>query len=156
MITRPTRAERTRLAAGRENGYLDATGACPPGAIQAFSFWCWRLRVPLVWFDRKSPRSRHTRVRLDLFTTAVVLNDRGREELSALPGKLGIRARAAVSACDGVWDGVPRKRAAELARAVFRAATRLGNYELRNAGPSPEISRMFEAIGERLRLPKSA
>ena len=103
--------ERARLARARAKGYLHATGGSRERLIRAYSFWCWRLRIPVVWFERNTPRSRNGRLRLDLFTTANVLTVRGREELAGIAEGLAIRGRATLSPGDAVWEGVPAARA---------------------------------------------
>jgi hypothetical protein len=113
--------ERGRLERARENGYLNAR--CPENRriVKAFGLWCWRLKIPMVWFERRSPRSRYARVHLDLLTTAQMLTVAGQAEMKAL----GARA----SPHDACWDHVPMRDLDRLANQVFRAATRSGNYE---------------------------
>jgi hypothetical protein len=118
--------DRARLERARANGYLNANCRTRQAVTRAHGFWCWRLRVPLIWFARNTPRSGYGRVHLDLFTTAHVLTDRGRAELARiLPGQ------ASISPGDGLWANVPAARLEEVARAVRRVAMRMGNYELR-------------------------
>lgn len=136
---------RSRLERARARGYLNATGGSDGWMTRAHSFWCWRLRVPLVWCERKSPRSKFGRIHLDLFTTANVLSERGQAELRNLCGRLGLPGRAAVSPYGGDWEDVPRRRVEELAGAVFRTATRLGNYELRQRSSSAGVIRIRES-----------
>src|SRR5271157_753438 len=57
--------QRARLRAARENGYLNARCAAHQLLVQAFSLWCWRLRIPMVWLEYRTPRSRYGRVHLD-------------------------------------------------------------------------------------------
>lgn len=141
--------DRARLAQARVNGYLDAGSAFPSKLAYIHSFWCWRLRLPLVWFERHSPRSRYARVRLDLFATPNSLNQRGQAELAAL-------AAGQISAGDARWEKVPVEAAEKLAHAAFRIATRPANYEPRRAGITPEIERMFAAIRSKMALKISA
>jgi hypothetical protein len=118
-------SERTRLARARELGYLDARPAGAHRLIPAYSFWCWRLKLPAVWLEKRSPRSRLARVRLDMFTTASVLTARAQSELAALHAH-----PPALSAHDAFWDRVPMREAESLARTALRTAVRPGNHEL--------------------------
>jgi hypothetical protein len=122
--------DRTRLERARTNGYLDASGR--PHIVAAHGFWCWRLRVPAIWFERKSPRSKYGRVHLELFTTGYRLTEAGQIEMTDLIRRLHLPGRVAASPDDAHWDDVPRQRLEELARTVLRVATRMGHYELRH------------------------
>jgi len=114
--------ERTRLRVARENGYLNARSADNQRLVEAFSLWCWRLKIPMVWLERRTPRSRYGRVRLDMFTTANMLTAAGQAEMKAL-------GQARASPHDACWDRVPLRELDRMANTVFRAATRTGNYE---------------------------
>ena len=114
--------ERARLRLARENGYLNACCTANRPLVEAFSMWCWRLRIPMVYQERRSPRSRYGRVLLDMFTTPHALTPAGQAELNAL-------APTRASPHDACWDRVPRRDLDRLANTVFRAATRAGNYE---------------------------
>jgi hypothetical protein len=139
-------SDRTILDRARQNGYLNAAHPDRSRLIHDYGFWCWKLRVPLVGCEPESPRPRRGRVHLDRFTTRYVLTARGLDELRALADTLQIPARVTISRYDGLWEGVPKPRLADLARAVFRAATRFGNFELRPAGRSPELAKLIAAI----------
>jgi hypothetical protein len=106
-------------------------------------------RVPFLCFATNSPRSKFGTVRLDLFTTAHELTEQGRMELAALPG-------ATVTPYDGAWRNVPKNALETVARAVYRIATRRGNYELRPPAQSPELAKLIAAIEEAVPLRKSA
>lgn len=110
----------------------------------------------MLCLERKSPRSKYGRVRLDLFTTAHRLTGEGQEELAHIGERLGVRARATVSPHDAVFEDVPIERVEEFARAVYRGATRLGNYELRRRSAPREIVRMFDEIRRREPARRSA
>lgn len=138
------------LDRARGNGYLNAAGALRPELLRAYGLWCWKLRIPLVCFERNTPRSKFGSVHLDLFTTGHLLTGRGRNELATLPG------RATISRYDGVWQKVPLADLENTARAVYRLATRRGNYEMRPAGISPELSKLIAAIHQAIPLSKSA
>jgi hypothetical protein len=131
---------RSLLDRARVNGYLNATAASRAELIRAHGFWCWKLRVPLVCYERNSLRSRLGRVRLDLFTTPWLLTRQGQTELAALPGL------AAITPYDGVWEKVPVEELENVARSVYRIVTRRGNYELRPAAHSPELAKLIAAI----------
>jgi hypothetical protein len=144
-----TTARERKLERARLDGYLNAIRG-DAEALREYGFWCWRRRLPLVWIERRSGRSKYARVRLDLFTTAIRLTDGAQAELAAAGH------RATVSAHDGVWDRVAMGAAEGLARAVFRIATREGNFERLRRAPPPEIVRMFEEIRQTLPRRKSA
>ena len=114
--------QRTRLRVARENGYLDARCAVNQRLVETFSLWCWRLKIPMVWLELCTPRSRYGRVRLDMFTTANMLTDAGQAGMQAL-------GPARTSPHDACWERVPAGELHRLASSVFRAATRAGNYE---------------------------
>ncbi len=138
------------LDRARASGCLNAAGASRADLLRAYGLWCWKLRIPLVSFERNTPRSKFGSIRLDLFTTGHLLTERGRNELTTLPG------RATISPYDGVWEKVPAAGLENVARAVYRVATRRGNYEMRPAGVSPELSKLIAAIHEAVPLRKSA
>jgi len=127
-------SDRTRLIRARENGYLDAAGR--PQIVAAHAFWCWRLRVPAIWYERKSPRSKYGQLHLELYTTGRLLTEQGQNEMTDLLRKLHLPGRVTVSGDDAHWEDVPRQRLEELARTVLRIATRMGNYELRRGTES--------------------
>lgn len=115
---------RTALRRARENGYLDARAAGAAQLLMAFSLWCWRLRLPVVWFERLSPRSRYGFVKLDLYTTGHRLSERGLMEIEGLsPGAVDI------SPHDARFGRVPRDQLAGLAARVIKAAVRPDNCE---------------------------
>jgi hypothetical protein len=114
--------QKGRLSRARDSGFLEVRG---PDSEKAFRFhgaWCWRLRLPLVWFERNSPSSRYGHVHLDLFTSGKWLTDRGLEELRAL-------APAEISPYDAAWKRVPRRDLPALAARVIRVAVRPENLE---------------------------
>ena len=138
--TRNAGRDRARLERARASGYLNAICRSRQNVLRAYGFWCWTLRVPLIWFERKTPRSKYARVHLELFTTANTLTHVGQAELASLCGGLNLRGHAALSSFDGVWEHVPINRAEELSRAILRISTRLGNYEVRQRSHSLEPS----------------
>jgi hypothetical protein len=125
--------DRSRLRRARADGYLNAMCRAHDDVIRAFSFWCWKLRLPVVWFVRNTPRSKYGRVSLDLFTTPSVLTTRGEIELKALGRRFQLDSTLWITAHDASWDHVPVGRLEELARAVLRIVTRNGNCQLQES-----------------------
>ena len=126
-----TPRERRRLQQAHENGYLDATCRDNQAIVKAHGLWCWRLKLPMVWFERLSPRSRFGHLRLDMLTTPHMLTGVGQAALKAL-------ADGQISAHDALWENVPLVRAAKMAHAAFRAAIQVANYRL-NREPVSKI-----------------
>ncbi len=121
--------ERSRLRRARESGYLNAAGSRDK-VVEAHSFWCWRMRVPLVWYDRKSARSRFGRLHLELHMTPYALTANGMVELEGAAARCGIRPQVRISDRDAIWEDVPLPQIESLARTVFRIVLRVGNYDL--------------------------
>jgi hypothetical protein len=121
--------ERTRLQKARENGYLDACCNGNRALVHAYGLWCWRLKIPMVWLERRTRYSRYARVHLEMFTSANRLAAEGRASMNAICAPGNAATRTQVSPHDACWDHVAMPNAAELARAVFRAAIRPQNYE---------------------------
>jgi hypothetical protein len=121
--------ERTRLRKARENGYLDACCNLNGVLVRAYGLWCWRLKIPIVWLERRTRYSRYARVHLEMFTSANRLAAAGLASMKAIcaPGNAATWTR--VSAHNACWDHVAMPNATELAHAVFRAALRPRNYE---------------------------
>src|SRR6266568_73882 len=119
--------QRSRLRSARENGYLDACCRDNQALVQAYGLWCWRLKLPMVWFERRSRYSRYGRVQLEMFTSANLLTAQGQAEMKSIcaPGNAAEWTR--VSAHDAGWDHVTLANARDLANAVFRAAIRVEN-----------------------------
>jgi hypothetical protein len=131
-----TGRQRRRLRLARENGYLNAACRDPRKLLEAYSRWCWRLRIPVVWSERHSPRSRYGRVRLDLYTTAIRLTAAGQAELQDLA------PRASMSPHDARWEHVPVRDLDRIAAAVFRACTRAANYQPNRGYPPAFLAGM--------------
>jgi hypothetical protein len=121
--------ERTRLRDARENGYLDACCNGNRALVNAYGLWCWRLKIPMVWLERRTRYSGYARVQLEMFTSANRLAAGGQAGMKAIcaPGNAAMRTQ--VSPHGACWDHVAMPNAAELAHAVFRAAVRPQNYE---------------------------
>lgn len=142
-----TGRDRTRLERARTNGYLNAICRSHQRVARAFGFWCWRLRIPVVWFERKTPRSKYGTVRLDMFTTPNLLTPKGEAELKSAGRRLQLTGPAVTSAHDGSWGQVPVARLDELARAIYRIATRAGNYEVREPNRASDTKRTVATPG---------
>ena len=128
-----TPRERRRLQQAHENGHLDATSRDNRTVVKAYGLWCWRLKVPMVWFERHSPRSRFGCVHLDMMTTPNMLTAAGQAALKAL-------GATQASPHDGFWERIALTRLDKLAHAVFRAAVHGKNYRL-NRAPLAKIDR---------------
>jgi hypothetical protein len=127
------RGERTHLRKARENGYLDACCNENRALVHAYGLWCWRLKLPMVWLERRTRYSRYGRVQLEMFTSANRLTDSGQTVMKSIcaPGTAARWIR--VSPHDACWDHVAMPHARELAHLAFRAAIRPENYQ-RNEG----------------------
>jgi hypothetical protein len=113
--------ERRRLRLARENAFLDAAGVTNRKLLKAFGLWCWRLRIPMVWFDCAKPRARYLQLHVDMLTTPNALTVAGQQALKEL-------GAAKVSAHDAMWDRVPRRDRDRLGGAVFRALVKPEHY----------------------------
>lgn len=122
--------ERKRLDRAREIGYLDARCRNNQKLIEAFGLWCWRLKVPMIWFERQTPRSKYGHVHLELFTTANRLTAGTQEAMQVICRGFTAKGRAAISPHTASCGRVPLSQLEDLAKALFRTATRTGNYEL--------------------------
>jgi hypothetical protein len=125
-----TGRQRRRLRLARENGYLNAACSDARKLLAAYARWCWLLRIPVVWSERRSPYSRYGRVGLDLYTTSHRLTADGQADMQAF----GICARA--SPHDARWERVPLCDLDRLSAAVFRASTRAANCMPNRSYPS--------------------
>jgi len=121
--------DRRRLQVAREKGYLDARCASGPKLLRAYGKWCWRLKLPVVWFERQTLHSKFGRVYLELFTTPNILTAAGEAELQELATRHS-GSRVQVTPNDACWEHVRVDVAEKLAYAVFRATLRVGNYQL--------------------------
>jgi hypothetical protein len=118
-----TLGERRRLLQAHENGYLDATLRDNRAIVKAHGLWCWRMKLPMVWFDRHSAYSRFGCLRVDMLTTPNVLTGAGQAALKTL-------GDGQISAHDAIWDRVPLPRLPKMAHAAFRVAVQVPNYRL--------------------------
>ncbi len=120
---------RSRLVRARERGYLIAGCSDSTSLIREFGLWCWRLRLPMVWVERRSQWSRYGRVRVDMLTTVNMMTSRGQAELNALMETWQLHTPGSITAHDARWERVPLRRAGEFAKAVFTIVMRSGNFE---------------------------
>jgi hypothetical protein len=134
-----TARELRRLRQAHENGYLDATCRENRAIVKAHGLWCWRLKLPMVWFERRSPHSRFGCLRLDMLTTPNMLTGAGQTALKAL-------GEGKISPHDAVWEQVPLARAEKMAHAAFRAAIQTPNYRLNRASISKIDSKAISKI----------
>ena len=117
-------------------GYLDARCRNSQQVVERFGLWCWRMKIPMVWFDRQSPRSRYGRVHLELFTTANRLTAGGQEAVQALCSAVTVQRKSNVSSHSAYCGFVPLDKIEDLARAIFRSAVRSCEPDARDAGRS--------------------
>jgi hypothetical protein len=140
-----SRSDRNRLARARERGYQDVRRASSQHLLRAYSLWCWRLLLPVVWFERRIPRSKYGRVRLDMFTTGSKLTASGQAEMTLLGVRYESTSSVVVSPHDACWDRIPLKRLESLAHDVIRAAIRAGNHESIRSKRSAKVVPIIEA-----------
>jgi hypothetical protein len=94
---------------------------------EAFGLWCWRLKIPMVWLERQSPRSKYGRVHLELFTTSNRLTASGQDAIRSLCAAFAVNGHVNVSAHNADCDRVPLGSVEDLAKAILRSALR--NHE---------------------------
>jgi hypothetical protein len=119
-----------RLQRARDAGFLNARCRSHSDLLRVYGLWCWRISIPMVWYERRSPCSRLSRVHLDMVTTPYRLTVSGHAALIALSARYIPPQHASITADGAVWDRVPPALAADFARAVFRAVRRPTSYEL--------------------------
>ena len=118
--------DRRRLRQAHEDGFLDATCPDNQALVKAHGLWCWRMKLPMIWFERRTPHSRFGRLRLDMMTTPNVLTGAGQSALKEV-------GEGKITAHDAFWELVPLNRAARMAHAAFRAATLVKHYRVNRA-----------------------
>lgn len=148
--------QRACLERARASGYLNAISRSGGGILRRYGLWCWTLRIPLIWYERKSPRSRCARIHLELFTTANALTEQGQAELAGIGRQHGLRGSVTLSPAGGIWEDVPTDRAGELSRRILKLATRPGNYELLEPGPSLKPASRWAPASNVVAWPRSA
>ena len=92
----------------------------------------------MVWLERRSPHSAFGRVQLEMFTSANRLTAAGQSLMQDVCAPGNAARWTQISAHDARWDHVAMPNAPELARTVFRAASRTENYE-RNDSPVDNV-----------------
>jgi hypothetical protein len=127
------RRQRRCLSLARENGYLNAACRDREKLLAVHARWCWLLRIPVVWSERCSPRSRYGRVHLDLFTTPHRLTADCQADMRALA------PRAATSPHDARWERIPLGDLDRIAAVVFRASTRPDNHQPNRTQPPARL-----------------
>src|ERR1022692_4853402 len=107
--------ERTRQRKAREDGDPGARCRDNRGLLDAHGVGCWRLKIPMVWLERRTPFSRYRCVQLDMFTSYNRLTAGGQAGMRAIcaPGNAARWTR--VSPHDACWDHVALPNARELA-----------------------------------------
>jgi hypothetical protein len=113
--------DRRRLRQAHEDGFLDATCRDNQTLAKAHGLWCWRMKLPIVWFERCTPHSRFGNLHLDMMTTPHMLTGAGQSALKEV-------GKGLITAHDAMWERVPLNRAAKMAHAAFRAAIQVKNY----------------------------
>jgi len=123
-----------RLQRAQQHGFLNARCRDSEGLIRNYGLWCWRMGVPMVWYERRSAGSRFTRVHLEMLTTPFVLSVRGHAALIAVSAPVVQARHATIMGHGALWEMVPSHAADDFARSVFRAVRGPGSYE---ATPKP-------------------
>ncbi len=118
-------ARSSRLESAYECGYLDATASGGRALLQAFGLWCWRMKVPMIWFERLSPRSKFSRISVEFFTTWFRLSADGLASVKAACGEWDCQ----VNADQAVFRRVPSGKVEVIAVMIRRLVTRAGSCE---------------------------
>jgi len=145
-----TGRQRRWLNLARENGYLNAASRDRRELLETYARWCWHLRIPVVWSERCSPRSRYGRVCLDLFTTPHRLTADCQADLQSLA------PRSTTSPHDARWDRVPLRDLDRVAAAALHAATRPDNQQLNRVVRPSLPARMPRAMVLSFEQPRAA
>jgi hypothetical protein len=136
----------SRLQRARIDGFLNATGKFHDALLKHHGFWCWRLRLPQIWYERNSPRSRYGCLYVDLSTTANRFTHHGIAELASVAERLCVPRPSVLTLFEARWENIPVQRLDDLGRVVLRVAMRLGNYELKTRTPPQAVVQMMETI----------
>src|SRR3954471_12942692 len=110
------RREQSRLENARENGYLDARCHDNQALVRAYGMWCWRLKIPMVWVERRTRYSQFGRVQLEMFTSANRLTACGQAVMRDVCAPGNAAKWTQVSAHDASWNHVALPNVRELAR----------------------------------------
>src|SRR5262249_50973163 len=122
-----------RLQRAYEEGSLNARCRFHTELLRSYGLWCWRMSIPMVWFERRSQSSRLSRVHLDMLTTPYRLTAGGQAALIAISARHLPPRNAVITADGAIWDRVPPAIAAKFARAIFRAVRRPEHYQFLSA-----------------------
>jgi hypothetical protein len=126
MMMNFLKRDRRLLQTAHEKGYLNGRNRHSRELLNTYGGWCWRLKLPVIWIERQTPRSKYGRVFLDMFTTPNVLTPAGKSEMKKLLSELSIRGDGAISAHDMSWNKIPLANLEAAARKTLRISTRLG------------------------------
>lgn len=120
-----------------ENGFLNARGRHRDELLRAYGLWCWRMGLPMIWYQSRSSVSRLSRVHLDWMTTPLRLSVQGRAALMVVSARFVAARNATISPQAGTWDKVGPQDVEKFARAIFRTVRRPAHYEseVRPAAP---------------------
>ena len=128
-----------RLRTAMQTGVLNARCRQRDELLRVYGRWCWRMGLPMVWFEPRSPHSRLSRVHLDFLTTPERLSVQGRAVLIATSARCVPAQHASIGAHEAVWDRVGPADVTEFARSVFRTVRRPGNSERSMPAAAPGL-----------------
>ena len=111
------------LGRARDAGFMDATCARSTALLRVYGLWCWRLKLPIIWIERHSPRSKYARVCLEMFTTPNVLTSAARAEIERMCHRMSAGGPFAIADYDVFCDRVPLVDAPAMARKLLRIVT---------------------------------
>ena len=129
-----TTRQKNLLGRARENGYMHAIPSRSAALLRVYGLWCWRLKLPIIWIERRTPRSKYARLCLDMFTTPNVLTRRARWEIERVCNQMTTRGTFTISEHEVICDGIPLADAPSLARVLLRMATSPDGCERRRTG----------------------
>jgi len=126
-----------------ECGFLNARSRKRDALLREYGLWCWRMGLPMLWFEARGQHSRLNRLHLELFTTPGCLTTRGHAELIGLSARYVAARHASVTPHGAVWDRLGSEDAAQFARSIFRTIRRKGNYQIELRAPAA-VPRLLE------------
>lgn len=122
-----------------ENGFLNARGRKRDELLKAYGLWCWRMGLPMIWYEPRSSGSRLNRVHLDWMTTPLRLSVRGQAALVVVSAGFVAACNATISPQAANWDRVGPQDVETFARAIFRTVRRAGHYESEARPSTPKL-----------------
>jgi len=143
----PTR-DRRLLQTARENGYLNARNRHRRELLDAHSAWCWRLKLPIVWVERQTPRSKYGRLFLDMFTTPNALTPLGESKMRELLTESSTRGQGRISGHEISWNRIRLQDLDRVARRTLRISTKLGCYAPSRVNAPQPARRAEESVVE--------